>query len=96
LFVFYFELNLVNEQWIILLLLSILFVIFIYLFQKRKRNSNSIVNNEGLNKDEYLDQMIRIREQQQKAYEEQALRHAEQKKAVCYLFFYLLFFILFK
>ncbi len=93
-FVFYFELNLVNEQWIILLLLSILFVIFIYLFQKRKRNSNSIVNNEGLNKDEYLDQMIRIREQQQKAYEEQALRHAEQKKAVCYLFFICFFYFI--
>jgi hypothetical protein len=33
--------------------------------------------------------MIRIREQQQKAYEEQALRYAEQKKAVSYLFIYL-------
>jgi hypothetical protein len=93
LFVFYFELNLVNEQWIILLLL-LLSIIFIYLFQKRKRNSNSIVNNEGLNKDEYLDQMIRIREQQQKAYEEQALRHAEQKKAVCYLFFICFFYFI--
>jgi hypothetical protein len=30
--------------------------------------------------------MSRIRERQQKAYEEQALKHAEQKKAVCYLF----------
>jgi len=30
--------------------------------------------------------MQRIRQEQQKAYEEQALRYAEQKKAVCYLF----------
>ncbi len=30
--------------------------------------------------------MQRIRERQQKFYEEQCLRHAEQKKAVCYLF----------
>jgi hypothetical protein len=28
--------------------------------------------------------MQRIRQEQQKAYEEQALRYAEQKKAVCY------------
>ncbi len=33
--------------------------------------------------------MQRIRERQQKLYEEQALRHAEQKKAVRYLFIYL-------
>jgi hypothetical protein len=30
--------------------------------------------------------MERIREKQQKEYEEQALRYAEQKKSVCYLF----------
>ncbi|CAF0806209.1 unnamed protein product [Rotaria sordida] len=84
--------QILSQPWIIFILLSIALLIFIYINRNRRRNRNLIVdyehiqhetNKQKLKNDQFnqYDDMERIRQKQQKAYEEQALRHAEQKKA---------------
>ncbi|CAF4624595.1 unnamed protein product [Rotaria socialis] len=80
--------EILTQPWTILLLLSMVVVVFIYVKRNQRRNRNLLGardyirhdnSGENLSHNQY-DDMERIRQKQQKAYEEQALRHLEQKK----------------
>ncbi|CAF1091560.1 unnamed protein product [Rotaria magnacalcarata] len=81
--------EILSQPWAIVLVLSMVVVVFIYVKRNQQRYRNllgtsdyvrSENNGENLSHNQY-DDMERIRQRQQKAYEEQALRHLEQKKA---------------
>ncbi|CAF0798557.1 unnamed protein product [Adineta steineri] len=64
------------QQWTILLFILILTIIWVYF--KRNRRENTNLSDDSFNRYEHME---RIRQRQQKEYEEQAIRRAEEKKA---------------
>ncbi|CAF3287287.1 unnamed protein product [Rotaria sp. Silwood2] len=88
----FFIFQILSQPWIVFILLSIIILVIIYINRRRRQyryltvdpNHMQQETHEQKRSDDRLnryDEMERIRQKQQKAYEEQALHFVQQKKA---------------